>query len=138
MVQAFINGWVSRFGVTLTIVTDCGRQFESHLWKYLMLFLGCKQACTTAYHPQTNGMVEHFHGQLKCALKAQTNPNSWMDVLPLVLLEIQTSLKEDISSTAAELVYDKTLCLPAEYFTPTTTKILPDLSNYVRKLKALM
>ena len=138
VVQAFINGWVSRLGVPSTIATDRGRQFESHLWKNLMSFLGCKRACTTAYHPQTNGIPEHFHRQLKCALKAQTNANSWMDVLPLVLLGIRTSLKEDISSTAAELVYGTTLCLPGEYFTPTTTESLPDPSNYVRQLKALM
>ena len=61
-----------------------------------------------------------------------------MDVLPLVLLGIQTSLKEDISSTAAELVYGTTLCLRGEYFTLTTTESLPDPSNYVRQLKALM
>ena len=121
-----------------TIVTGRGRQFESHLWKNLMSFIGSKWARTTAYHPQTNGMVERFHRQLKCALKAQTNANLWIEVLPLVLLGIQTSLKEDISSTAAELVYGTTLCLPGEYFTPTTTESLPDPSNYVRQLKALM
>ena len=93
VVQAFIKGWVSQFGVPSIIITDCASQFESHLWKNLMSFLGCKQARTTAYHPQTNGMVERFHRQLKCALKAQTNANSWMDVLSLVLLGIRTSLK---------------------------------------------
>ena len=138
VVQAFINGWVSWFGVPSTIVTDRGHQFESHVLKNLMSFLGCKWPCTTAYHPQTNGMVECFHRQLKCALKAQTNANSWMDVLPLVLLGIRTSLREGISSIAAELVYGTTLCLPGEYFTPTTTESLPDPSNYVRQLKALM
>ena len=109
VVQAFINGWVSRLGVPSTIVTDRGRQFESHLWKNLVSFLGCKWAHTTAYHPQRNGMVEHFHRQLKCALKAQTNANLWIDILPLVLLGIRTSLNEDISSIAAKLVYGTTL-----------------------------
>ena len=86
VVQAFINGWVFQFGVPLTIDTNRGR--ESHLWKNQMSFLGCKRACTTAYHAQTNGMVGCFLRQLKCALKVQTNANSWMDVLPLVLLGI--------------------------------------------------
>ena len=69
--QAFIGGWVARFGVPSTIVTDRGRQFESRIWQAL---LGSKKARTTAYHPQSNGMVERFHHQLKAALKAQTNP----------------------------------------------------------------
>ena len=30
--QAFVQGWVSRFGVPSTITTDRGRQFESKLW----------------------------------------------------------------------------------------------------------
>ena len=64
-------------------------------------------------------MVERFHRQLKAALKAQPQPDSWMDTLPLVLLGVRTALKEDISSTAAEMVYGTTLRLPGEFFTPS-------------------
>ena len=78
--QAFITGWISRFGVPSTIVTDRGRrrQFESRLWNNLMALLGTKRSRTTSYHPQANGMVERFHCQLKAALKAQPNPDAWM------------------------------------------------------------
>ena len=93
--QAFLHGWISRFGVPSTIITDRGRQFESQVWRALMSFIGSRQARTTAYHPQTNGMVERFHRQLKAALKAQPQPASWMDALPLVLLGIRTALKEE-------------------------------------------
>ncbi len=41
-----------------------------------------------------------------------------MDILPLVLLGVRTSLKEDISCTAAELVYGTSLRLPGEYVVP--------------------
>ena len=116
--QPFLSGWISRFGIPSTTVTDHGHQFESELWHTLMSLLGSKRARTMAYHPQTNGMVERFHHQLKAALKAQPNPHSWMDALPLVLLGIRTSLKEDISTTAAEMVYGTTLRLPGEFLTP--------------------
>jgi len=133
--QAFLSGWISRFGVPSTIITDRGRQFESQLWTNLMSLLGSRRARTTAYHPQTNGMVERFHRQLKAALKAQPKPDAWMDTLPLILLGIRTALKEDLKFTAAEMVYGTTLRLPGEFFTPSTTDSLPDPSNFIHQLK---
>ena len=101
-----------------------------------MTLLGSKRARTTAYHPQTNGMVEQFHRQLKATLKGQTNPTAWMDTLPLILLGIRTALKGDISSTAAEMVYGTTLRLPGELFTVSPATSPPDPSDFVSQLKS--
>ena len=110
--QAFLSGWVSRFGIPSLIAIDRGVQFESALWQNLMQLLGTKHIRTTAYHPSANGLVECFHRQLKAALKAIPNPNHWVKTLPLVLLGIQTNVKQDIKCTSAELVYGTTLRLP--------------------------
>eukprot|EP00731_Ephydatia_muelleri_P016142 Em0009g566a len=136
--QAFLHGWISRFRVPSTIITDHGRQFESRLWGTLMAFIGSRRARTTAYHPQTNGMVERFHRQLKAALKAQPQPDSWMDALPLVLLGIRTAVKEDLASTAAEMLYGTTLRLPGEFFTPSQPNSLPDPIDFVSNLRTRM
>ena len=136
--QAFTTGWIAHFGVPSKIVTDRGRQFEYKLWQTLMTLLGCKRVRTTAYHPQSNGMVERFHRQLKAALKTQPKTSSWMNALPLVLLGIRTALKEDISTTAAEMVYGTTLRLPGEFFTASTNSSLMDPPDYVSQLKTHM
>ena len=114
--QAFVNGWVARFGIPSVVTTDRGRQFESTLWKELTHLLGCTRLRTTAYHPAANGLVEHFHQQLKTSLKAHQNTAHWVDSLPLVLLSIRSTLKEDLKCRAAELVYGTTLRLPGEFF----------------------
>ena len=56
--HAFINYWISRFGVPSTVTTDRGQQFESTLWQRLMELLGYKRIRTTSYHPTANGIIE--------------------------------------------------------------------------------
>jgi transposase InsO family protein len=57
-VDAFISSWVARFGVPQTVATDRGTQFTSALRSSACTSLGTKHVLTTAYHPQSNGMVE--------------------------------------------------------------------------------
>ena len=69
--RAFIYGWVSRYGVPAQVVSDRGSQFVSALWQNLGNIAGFRPSFTTAYHPQSNGMVERFHRTLKDSLRAQ-------------------------------------------------------------------
>ena len=136
--SAFVSGWIARFGVPSTVTTDRGPQFESILWMHLMKLLGTKRIRTTAYHPIANGLVERLHRQLKAALKSQPNPAHWSDSLPIVLLGIRTSLKEDIQCSSAELVYGTTLRLPGEFFDNTREDATTEPAAYVTQLKSDM
>lgn len=60
-------------------------------------------------------MVERFHRYLKDGLKTQ--PHKWVDALPIVLLSIRTSVKENLRSSPGELAYGEPLCLPKEFIT---------------------
>ena len=111
----------------------CGELSLSHLnWNQAH-----SHHITTSYHPIANGLVERFHRQLKAALKASPHPDRWTDMLPLVLLGIRTSLKEDINGTAAELVYGTSLRLPREFFVPRAQDNT-DPASYVARLKSNM
>jgi transposase InsO family protein len=59
--RSIIANWVARFGVQATVIKDRGAQFTSALWTSACTSLGIKQVLTTAYHPQSNGMVERVH-----------------------------------------------------------------------------
>ena len=135
--QAFVQGWIARFGTPSTVTTDRGRQFESNLWRAFTQLLGTKHLHTTAYHPASNGLVERLHRQLKSALKAHPHPERWTEALPLVLLGIRTTIKEDIGCTAAELVYGTSLRLPGEFFVAKGNNNA-DPSSYVTQLKRTM
>ena len=137
--QAFMTTWISQFGIPSTVTTDRGKQFESTLWSNLMQLLGCKRIRTTSYHPISNGIVERFHRQLKSSLKSYSDPSNWTDILPLVLLGIRATLKDDLHCTTAELVYGTTLRLPGEFFDISCADdAAPDPLCYVTKLKTTM
>ena len=133
--RALLSGWVSRFGVPLTIISDQGSQFESDLWRELMHLLGTTRHRTTAYHPQANGLVERFHRSFEDGLRARLAGANWVSDLPIVLLGIRISLKEDLSCTAAEMVHGSTLRLPGDFFSAPTPM---DPSSFVSKLRHTM
>ena len=92
--DALFSGWIARFGTPATITTDRGAQFESKLWDGLCNQFGIVRNRTASYHPQSNGMVERFHRQLKAAIMAHEPPNPWTTTLPAVLLGVRSAVKE--------------------------------------------
>ena len=74
----------------------------------------------------SNGLVEWLHRQLKASIKSYPYPERWADALPLTLLGICNSLKEDIGSTYSELV--STLRLPGEFFVRAMTSSILTLA----------
>jgi IS30 family transposase len=69
---ALLHCWIQRLGVPDTITSDRGPQFTSALWTALCALLDIRHSPTTAYHPQSNGLVERLHRRLKDALKARS------------------------------------------------------------------
>ena len=107
---AFMEVWVSRFGVPLDVITDRGSQFEAELFLHLSEILGFRHIRTTAYHPQANGMVERLHRTLKTAIVARNE--EWLQSLPVVLLALRTIPNESNLSpfnavTGTQLLFPK-------------------------------
>ncbi|GFW60481.1 integrase catalytic domain-containing protein [Trichonephila clavipes] len=80
-------------------------------------------------------MIEELHRPLKSAIKCHATER-WTEVLPIILLGLRASLKEDILCTPAELVFGTTIRLPGEMF--DSSKPDDDFVNFVSKLKSHM
>ena len=136
--RVFVARWISVFGVPSTITKDRGVQFEASLFATLTSLLGINRIHTTAYHPCANGMVERFHRQLKGSLKASSDSSKWTELLPLLLLSIRCTLKQDLQCTPAQLVYGTTLRLPGQFFTPSSVDKQLDPTIYADRLSSCM
>ena len=136
--DAFFSGWIARYGTPATITTDRGAQFESKLCDSLCNQFGIIRSRTTSYHPQSNGMVERFHRQLKAAIMAHESPNPWTITLPAVLLGVCSAVKERLGRSAAEMIYGTTLRLPGEFTKQYNVDANIDLENYSDKLRVAM
>ena len=113
---AFASQWVSRFGTPTVVVSDRGPQFCSSVWRAFCELIGVKQNLTSAYHPQSNGLVERFHRRLKDALRAKQVGDHWVTHLPWVMLGLRTQPREESGRSAAQTALGTSLFLPGQFF----------------------
>ena len=125
---AFLNIWVSRFGVPLYLITDQGKQFESELFKTLSKLLGFHRLRTTSYHPQSNGMVERLHRTFKTAIVSRKQ--SWLQAYPIVLLSLRMRTN-DTGYSPFNAVTGSHLFLPRVSIEPLEDEYIPER---IRKL----
>ena len=132
---ALLRHWIARFGVPSDVTTDQGRQFSGSLWSKLHRLLGIKSLRTTAYHPQANGMVERFHRVLKERLMARDAGQDWMSHLPMVLLGVRASIREDSMTSPVHLVLGAPLRLPGQMLPDVLLASDPPSTTFVRDLQ---
>ena len=147
VIDAFTHGLIASFGIPESVTTDNGGQFASAVWQQLLETWGIKAHFTTAYHPQSNGLVERFHRRLKESLNAlaHDDPHNWFWSLPCTLLAIRTTVKPDIGASPADMVFGEGLAVPGELLANTTpndtreheqrTRILDELRLEVARVQ---
>ena len=125
VIDALTHGWISVYGVPEVITTDRGSQFSSQIFSQLLQTWGIRHNMTTAYHPESNGMVERLHRRLKESLIAlgQGERLQWYWKLPMTLLALRTTVKPDIGSSPSELVFGEGITVPGQLIGP------PNLSD---------
>ena len=94
--------------------------------------MNISQSSTTAYHPQSNGLVERFHRRLKEVLRAHCAVADWHTHLPWVMLGIRATWCLDGSFSPAEAVYGAQPVLPGQFLAqpePPASLFLDELQD---------
>ena len=104
----------SRVGIPQEILTDQGANFTSHLLTELYRMLHIRPICTTPYHPQSDGLVEHFNQTLKTMLKKSlgqkgSNAKNWDTLLPYLLFAYREVPQSSTGFSPFELLYGHTV-----------------------------
>ena len=80
----------ARNGIPRCILTDNGSNFNSSILVQLCEALSIDKLNTTPYRPQSNGILDRFHGTLVPMLKKAEDKNmDWVKFLPIALYAIR-------------------------------------------------
>ena len=112
--RTLVEEVITRHGRPREILSDRGPNFLSKLMDALFKLLKVKKINTTAYHPQTDGLVERFHQTLMDMLSKVTGdqPQDWDLHLPFVLFAYWTTQQESTRTTPFQLLYGREAEMP--------------------------
>ena len=106
---------VSNTGIPVELLHDQGQVFVGKVTTTLCGLLNIKQLRTTAYHPQTNGILERWHGCLKNMLRRQEEgPREWDRLLKYCLLAYRATPHAATLFSPYELVHGRQLRGPLQ------------------------
>ena len=91
--EKLVYGWISRYGVPVSILSDRGTNFQSMLIELVCHLLDIKQVRTTAFHPQFDGQSEITIKTTKFMIKCFVDENqlNWDEGIPLLKFAYNSS-----------------------------------------------
>ncbi|KAG3021194.1 hypothetical protein PC120_g8818 [Phytophthora cactorum] len=115
-VNAMIEGVICRHGVPERLLSERGSNFTSNLARSLYETLGIKKLCSSAYHLQTQGLVERFNGTQIGMLQMYVSETQtgWDVYSPSVLFAYRTAYHEGLGDTPFFSLYGRDPVLPID------------------------
>ena len=127
------------FGLPREVQSDQGSNFTSGLFQQVLYELGIKQITSSAYHPESQGVLERFHSTLKVMMRmyCYENEKDWDEGIPLLLFAARESVQESLGFSPFELVFGHRVRGPLNLISEqwSNEKVEIGLLDYVVKFK---
>lgn len=138
--RLLVEGIVSRHGVPGQLLSDRGPSFLSRLVLEICEVLGVKKINTSAYHPQTDGLVERFNRTLTDMLAKTVSPEVEWDVqLPYVLFAYRAATQASTGESPFFLLYGRDPRLPTDgVLSPVPHREFVELDTYKTQMMKQM
>ena len=125
-------------GTPRCIYTDRGTQFTSRLWRELWEIMGAQLRYSTAYHPQTQGVVERMNaiiGQmLRCTIHEWNEGREWDSLLPMIELAINSLPNHSTGYSPFFLNYGFHPTVPAELIKGNEEIRQETIANFIGRM----
>ena len=111
--EKFSSEIICRYGCPSVVITDRGTEFEASFAE-LMETCEIDHRHSSAYHPQTNGLVERMNRTIKAALSkdVRVNARDWDTFIPRILLGIRAGVQASTKYSPYALVFGRQPYLP--------------------------
>ena len=121
--RVFFKEIFPHYGMPSEIQSDRDRRWNCLFWKELSRLVGIQFNLTTAYHPQSNGLVERANEVVATALRhyVSAHQKDWDIWLPFVEFAINSSYKDSIQCTPFSL---NRITLPANPLEAVTKHVI--------------
>ena len=131
----FVNNIVVRYGAVKTVLTDLGRSFKSDFIEDVFKLVNSKHVCSTAYHPQTNGLCERVIQTVRSMLSHYVNErfDDWDLLLNKLAFAYNSTKQSTTGESPYKLLFGREPLLPIDI-----TFNLPNDFRYGLKYKETM
>jgi hypothetical protein len=127
---------VCRYGAPRRLLSDRGKPFISRLAHEVYKLLDIHKLNTSAYHPQTNGVVERFNSTLAAmlAMYVSIDQRDWDKYIPYCVYAYNTSRHEINKFSPYYLLFGREPTLPVDVMSRTDDELFTNGTDYARSI----
>ena len=110
------TSWITKFGCLRQLHSDQGGEFTSALFREMCSRLRIDKTVTSAYRPQSDGLVERSNRSLQSMLRAyvNTNRNDWDERLPAIVCAYCATPQESTGISPYRMLYGREMDMPID------------------------
>lgn len=115
--EVFVTHFVCRYGMPSQIHTDRGKNFDSRLLQSICKLLDIEKTLTSAYRPQSDGLVERMNRTLEDIVSkyVQYDQKDWDKYLPFALMAYRASPQETSGLSPNLLMFGREVSIPLRF-----------------------
>lgn len=114
--KVLVEEWVCQYGAPRSIHMDQGRNFDSNLFREMCRLLNISKRRTSAYNPQSDGLIERFSRTFLSMLTlfVKDNQINWDVLLPYVMLAYRSSVQATTGFSPYKVLFGQEVVLPID------------------------